>query len=96
MIKKLLRSIITIQKHGGHQIYIWVVQDIQYRGDVFWNVLVLSFSLGKRSLTVRPDQSTHISDSCPSLLKAEVANRVACYVFVIFQTKRNDGLKKFE
>ena len=36
---------------------------------------------------------TDFSDSRPSLLKAEVANRVACHVFLIFQTKRMNAKK---
>ena len=42
-IQKIFRSIITIQKHGaGWQIYILVVQNIQYSEYVSWCGLVVS------------------------------------------------------
>ena len=47
-------------------------------------------------LTAGPNQSTDISESHPSLLKAEVTDRVAYYEFVISQTKSNEREKKSE
>ena len=55
-----------------------------------------SCSLSKRSLTAGPDQSIDISDSRRGLLEDDVADRAACHVFVIFQTKRNECEKNFE
>ena len=87
MIQKLFISIIALQKHGG-EIFILVFEDIQYSGGISWNDSMWSSSLSKKSLTPRLDQSTGISDSRPSLLKAEVTDRVVCHVLVIFQTKK--------
>ena len=83
--KNFFRSIIIIQKHGVENIYILVVQNIQYRKDASLNVPVWPCSLSKRSLTSGPDQSTGISDSHSSWLKADVADRAACPVFVFKQ-----------
>ena len=55
-----------------------------------------SCSLSKRSLTAGPYQSTGISDSRPSLFKAEITNKAACHVFGIFHTKRDEYEKKIE
>ena len=81
-IRILFRSIIVIKK------YTLDIKNIQYSGDVSWNVPVLSCTLSKRSPSAGLEQSTDISDSHLSLLKAEVVDRPACHVFVIFQTKR--------
>ena len=66
-------------------IYILVVENIQYSGNVSGNVPVVP----ARSRS-QQDQSTVISDSHPNLLKAEVGDRTAYRMFVIFQTKRNE------
>ena len=49
MIQKLFRSIIAIQNHGDKiDIFILIVENIKYRGDVSWNVPVWSCSLSKK------------------------------------------------
>ena len=83
-IQKIFWSIVAIQKYGDKKIYTLVVENLQYSVDVSWNVSVWSCSLSKRLLIAGPDQSTDTSDSHPSLLKAEVVDRAACYVFVIY------------
>ena len=48
----------------GTKKYILIVENIQYRGDVSWNVPVWSCSLS------RARSKTDISNGCLSLLKA--------------------------
>ena len=67
---------------------ILIVENIQYCLDISRNDPVWTCSLSKGLLTEEPDHGTGISDIRLSLLKAEIANKAACHVFVIFQTKK--------